>query len=116
MIVSNERRISRLREELARVSSKLVSMQSENEVVKNNLEETKRDLDIARKDNVENVLKIEELLKENLQLVSELNQSNTYKEIDMKCKEFIAIDVIPEETVAQIDVNHKLQEILLRCK
>lgn len=60
---------------------------------------------------------MDELLKENLRLLNEINSytpSTTHEEADMMCKESI---VIPEFTeVDREEVDGKLQRILLRCK
>ena len=67
--------MDKVKEDLANVLKALAESQSKADIIKAYAEETKRSLDIARKENGEQVLKIEELIKEKIKLAGELDST-----------------------------------------
>lgn len=62
----------------------LSESQQKNDVIKAYAEETKRSLDILRKENGEQVLKIEELIREKIKIAQEFDNSAKYNQATMR--------------------------------
>lgn len=126
-------RLRKVKNDLGRVFSELAELQSKYESIKKYTDEVKQNLDAARKENHENILKIEELIKEKIQLANELNQAAHYNEKydeeikadtmenDKENRDSNAFDITPvfcrasQAESCKSEIDEKLQGILAKC-
>eukprot|EP00826_Nyctotherus_ovalis_P020347 TRINITY_DN16384_c0_g2_i3.p1 TRINITY_DN16384_c0_g2~~TRINITY_DN16384_c0_g2_i3.p1 ORF type:complete len:384 (-),score=102.17 TRINITY_DN16384_c0_g2_i3:163-1314(-) len=126
-------RLRKVKSDLARVFNELAETQNKYESIKKYTDEVKQNLDAARKENHENILKIEELIKEKIQLANELNQaahcSERYDEdvktdgmgSDKENRDSNMFDITPAfYRASQVEsckgeIDEKLQGILAKC-
>lgn len=115
--------------ELNRLIAELAEIQNKYESIKTYTDEVKQNLDAARKENHEHIFKIEELIKEKIQLANELNQAVNYNEkedlIDKENRDSNLFDTTPvfyrnDASKSEIkydsnDIDEKLQGILTKC-
>jgi len=109
---------------LNRVFNELTDTQNKYESIKKYTDEVKMNLDAARKESHEHISKIEELIKEKIQLANELNNVAYYnkREGDVIGEQenitsafYSASQVDTSKSEIKDDIDEKLQGILSKC-